>query len=309
MRVRRSIVLALLVAAPAFAQQTSPRTLAEELQGEALTAFDQGRALFEHGDYATAHAKFRAALEASSNPRLLWNMAACSSKQKRYARAIDEAERFVAEGGTALGDDQVGRAVNFVREMKTYVAEATFTVEPAEAVLSVDRQVRPLKSGAASVLLEVGDHELLVEREGFEPLRETLAVSTPKAFSRTLKLRAIVTTARLVVDAPADAVIELDGTSVARGRFEGSVDPGVHRLRVHAEGRESYASVIDLNAGSAKVLTVSLVDASASRPWWPWVLGGTALACGAAVGGYFLFKPEATQEPQVPGTLGSIYLR
>lgn len=305
-----TILLAgLLIAAPAFAQTKAPRALAEELEGEARLSFDQGKELFEHGDFRTAHAKFRSVYEQSKNPRVLWNLAACSSREKRYARAIAEAERFLAEGGTSLSDEQVGRAVNFVREMKAFVAEVSLSVSPADAAVTLDREATKLTQGAAKVFLELGAHELLLEREGFEPLRTSFAVETPTSQTKSFHLRPIATAARLVVDAPEDARIELDGTLVARGHFEGSVDPGAHRLRVEAQGRDAYASVVDLVAGSAKTISVSLTDSNVGRAWWPWILGGSALAAGAAVGGFFLLRPDPRQEPQVPGTLGTVYLK
>jgi hypothetical protein len=303
------LLVGLLIAAPAFAQTKAPRALAEELEGEARLSFEQGKELFEHGDFRTAHAKFRSVYEQSKNPRVLWNLAACSSREKRYARAIAEAERFLAEGGTSLSDEQVGRAVNFVREMKTFVAEVSLTVAPEDAVVTLDRETTPLLRGTAKVFLEVGAHDLVLEREGFESLHASVAVDTPTPLAKAFRLRPVVTAARLVVDAPADARIELDGTLVARGHFDGSVDPGAHRLRVEAEGRDAYASVVDLVAGSAKTVSVSLSDASAGRAWWPWILGGSALAAGAAVGGFFLLRPDPRQEPQVPGTLGTVYLK
>ena len=36
--------------------------------------------------------------------------------------------------------------------------------------------------------------------------------------------------------------------------------------------------------------------------WWPWVLGGAALAAGLAVGGYFAFRPREAPPPTT-GTL------
>jgi hypothetical protein len=308
-RFLRLVTATWLVTAAAAGQTRATRPLTEELEGDARSAFEQGKDLFEHGDFRTAHAKFRTAYDQSKNPRILWNLAACSSREKRYARAIAEAERFLAEGGTSLSDEQVGRAVNFVREMRAFVAEVSLTVSPVDARVTIDRELAPTEGGTAKVFLEVGTHDLYAEKEGFEPLRSSLAIEAPTALARTIQLRPVVTAARLVVDAPADARIELDGTLVARGHFEGSVEPGAHRLRVEAEGRESYASMVDLVAGSAKTLSISLGEPQEKRSWWPWVIGGTALAAGAAVGGFFLLRPEASQEPQVPGTLGTVYLK
>jgi hypothetical protein len=310
----RLLVLA-LVAAPAAhgqkaapAQTKAPRALAEELQGSARVAFEQGRTLFEHGDYMTAHAKFREAHELSGDVRLVWNMAACSSKLRRYARAIAEAERYLAQGQAVLTAEQQERARAFLVEMRAFVAEATFVVAPEGASLAIDGEPAPVAQGRFTRLLEVGVHEVFAELAGHEPQRERVSVEGPAAFTRQLTLAPIVRLARLVVDAPDDARVFVDDRPEVRGRFEGELPAGTHRVRVEASGREPYAAVVDLAAGASKAMTVTLSPV-ASGPWWPWALGGAAFACGAALGGYFLLKPDPVQESQLPGTLGTVYLR
>jgi hypothetical protein len=307
------VALALVVAAPAFGESVSPvarapRGLAEELQGASRAAFDQARALFEHGDYATAHAKFREAHELSGDARLVWNMAACSSKLRRYARAIAEAERYLEEGRAVLSAEQRERAAAFLAEVRAFVAEATFVVAPDDARVTLDGESLPGVKGRYTRLLEVGDHELVAERPDFLPLRERVTVAGPAAFTRQWTLAPVPRLARLVVEVPEDARVYVDDRPESRGRFEGDVPAGTHRVRVEAPDREPYAAAVDLAAGASKAMTVTLAPRERG-PWWPWVAGGAALACGAALGGYFLLKPDAVQEPQAPGTLGTVYLR
>lgn len=310
----RLLALALVVAPAAWGQKVAPvptkapRALAEELQGPARVAFEQGRTLFEHGDYMTAHAKFREAHELSGDVRLVWNMAACSSKLRRYARAIAEAERYLAQGQAVLTAEQHERASAFLAEMRAFVAEVTFVVAPDGASLAIDGEPVPFSQGRVARLLEVGAHEVVAELAGHEPQRERVSVEGPAAFTRRLTLAPIVRLARLVVEAPEDARVFVDDRPEARGRFEGELPAGTHRIRVEAAGREPYAAAVDLAAGASKAMTVTLSPV-ASGPWWPWALGGAALACGAAIGGYVLFKADPVQEAQLPGTLGTVYLR
>ena len=53
----------MLTACLSFASQKATKSISEELSGAARSAFEQGKTLFEHGDYVTAHAKFKAAYE------------------------------------------------------------------------------------------------------------------------------------------------------------------------------------------------------------------------------------------------------
>ncbi len=259
---RRILTIVVIVCATASLvwAQPKPRPLAEELTGEARAAFESGRELFEHDDFATAHAKFRQAFELSRSPRLLWNMAACSAKQKRYARAIGEVERYLDAGAGSLPAESKDRARAFLTDMKGYVTEATVRVSPADAALTVDDEPRPLRAGAATVFLEVGKHALRAERAGFESASRTLDVADIGKITVRLDLVPL--------------------------------SPGAPRLAAPDPGSPAVSSV-----------------APRERPLWPWIAGGTALAVGAGLGAYFLFKPEPIPSPYVPGSAGTFEVR
>ena len=299
--------LALLVAAPTNARaQPKPaatRTLSEDLQGPARVAFDQGRVLFEHGDYLTAHAKFREAFELSRDVRLVWNMAACSSKQKRYARAIAEAERYLAEGRGVLTAEQQERARTFLGEMRTLVVEATLVVAPEGAAVTIDGEPIAPAEGRLTKLLELGAHDLRITKGGFMPVAQTLTVTETGKATFAFALEVVRRTGRIVVETDREATIAIDGVTVARGYFEGELEPGAHAVRISCDGQDPYDVTAQIAPGTTKQLSISLRSSDAG-PWWPWALGGAVLVAGAAVGGYYLFKPEDRQAPFVPGTAG-----
>jgi hypothetical protein len=305
---RRSRVAALAVAVAlasttrVVAQVKAPRSLADSLEGEARSNFEKGRELFEHGDFATAHAKFRQAYDRSKDPRLVWNMAACSSKQKRYARAIAEAKRYLSEGGNTLTAEQQERARAFVVEMRDLVGETTLVIAPAGASLSIDGEPMGPVSAPIVHLLEVGSHDVRITKDGFVPLAETLFVRDTAARTYAFALEAIAQTGRLVVETDREASIAIDGVAVARGFFEGQLAPGPHAIRIVRDGREPYDVTAQIAAGTTKQLAITL-RSTESTPWWPWAVGGVVVA-GVAVGSYYLFKPEDIRQPYVPGTAG-----
>lgn len=151
-----SLAVALVFAVPAIAAPNrKPKSLSAELSGKALSSYDTGKVLFERGDPATAHAKFKEAYEASRNPRLLWNMAACSLKQKQYVLAIHEAERHLEEGRGQLLPEQIEKAEAFLEELKGLVVEASFELTPSGAKLSVDGEPRSDAVEAKPLMLEL----------------------------------------------------------------------------------------------------------------------------------------------------------
>src|SRR5215472_3221816 len=78
------------------AHAQTPPPLTRSLRGEALAEYEGGRALFKEGEFAGALARFRRASELSSDPRLLWDMAACEQKLGHIAKMATLIDRYLA---------------------------------------------------------------------------------------------------------------------------------------------------------------------------------------------------------------------
>lgn len=299
------IALALVVTGPhAGAQSNVQRPLAEELTGDARASFEQGRALFEHGDYMTAHAKFRSAFEASRNPRLLWNLAACSSKLKRYGRALREADRYL-EAGESLSAEQREKASAFVRELQSLVAHATFVVSPAGARLSLDGEDRGAVDEQSLHALELGPHEVSLARDGYAPLRQTIDVRDTAAVTFAFRLEELRALGRLVVEADGDARVEVDGSRAGYGLVELHLGAGPHRVVVQREGFEPFEAQVSIERDVTRQLQVTLRPrATWLSGWVPWAIGGTLLAAGLGVGAYYVLAPTPVNQPFVRGSTG-----
>ncbi len=286
-------------------------SLSDELRGAARDAYEQARELYEAGDFATSHAKFTQAFELSKNPRLLFNMAACSSKMKRYARALGELDRELREGRGRLAEDQLEKAAAFRATLSGLVAPMQLEVVPTDASVQLDGEARELTPPRGELALDVGRHELRVTREGFEPSIDVIDVRETKPFARRVVLVPISTRARLIVHAPQDARLSLDDAPLAIGSFDGKISVGPHRLRAEAVGRQPYEVTLEASANSTRELTLELRTDSpreSSASWWPWALGG-ALAVGATVGAVIILQPDAERALPPSGTLGSFSVR
>ncbi len=283
----------------AFAQ-AKPKTLAEELNGSALASFEQAKDLLEHGDFATAHAKYKQAYDASKNPRLLWNMAACSTKLKRYARALAEAERHLREGQGKLVPDQEERAKAFAADMRALVAEATVTVEPGGATLVIDREPRGVVEESLTVYLDVGSHDVQIEKAGFETVRTTASVQEVGVTSfRYVMTPVVVATparpaAAPAVPAPAAAVLPVAAapSSSSGLRIAGwtSIAFGVAALGggafMHLQARDAGAAFTSKCQGAAcEAGAAALYDDAAAKATTASALyvGGGALTLLGAV--------------------------
>jgi phosphate/sulfate permease len=120
-------------------------------------------------------------------------------------------------------------------------------------------------------------------------------------------LTAVRTSATLSVVAGSQDVISVDGKVVGSGQWLGTLPAGEHVVRVTAPGKKAYETHLQLTPKGSRTLQVTLADEK-SATVWPWLVGGAAVAVGAAIGGYLLFKPGDQPGKAPQGTLGTIYL-
>jgi hypothetical protein len=76
---------------------------------------------------------------------------------------------------------------------------------------------------------------------------------------------------------------------------------------VTAPGKKAYTASLDLRDGETRGFQVTLEDDHGVGPW-PWIAGGTALAAGMIVGGYFLFRPHDEPAAAPTGTLPTVVI-
>jgi hypothetical protein len=153
----------------------------------------------------------------------------------------------------------------------------------------------------ATLVLAAGekDRQEHVSLKGGAPLA---AASEPSAAAP-----AVAQGAHLVVASDASATVSIDGKAVGTGRFDGRLGPGPHEVSIARSGMQPYEAEVDLREGETRTLDVTL-EPEHHAAVWPWIAGGVAIAAGAAIGGYFLFKPSDTVTPVPAGSLPTAML-
>lgn len=302
------LVAASSVASIAVADPKTAKPLAVALTGEAKSAYEAGKLLYTDGDASGALAKFKKAYDVSHDARLLWNMAACEKSLRHYARAANLVSQYLKDAAELLTAENVASATETQKALRTFTSDVTLSGAPKGARILVDGEPVGTAPLTGPLALDVGTRVLRVEADGFQPWETKLAV----AGNEQLKVAAaLVPTAgaRLRIEAAEGDAVNVDGRPVGAGAWEGALPPGEHRVRVTADGKKPYETVVQIASGGFRTVDVTLEDADTKKPVWPWiVVGGGLLVGGAVVGGYFLFKPK--EEPgQVPtGRLGTVTL-
>ena len=307
---------ALVVAPAAFADDpaqpsTEPKpaestpagaTLGETLTGMAKADYVAARVLYQDGDYASALVKFESAFAASKNPLLLWNMAVCEKSLRHYAKMLGLLERYRVEARDKLTEADVKEVDGLVESVKALVSPLDLTTNEAGAEVLVDGLSLGATPLAKKPLIDVGEHTITLKKKGFREKTERVKVAGGAPLVLAWPLEREVHEGTISVHAaPGDAIF-VDGKAVGTGAYVGKVSSGGHTLRVTAKGFRAHTGEVLVQDGETRRVDVTLEKEASGIPAWVWVAGGVVLASGAAVGGYFIFKPGEAQ-PQVIGTM------
>jgi hypothetical protein len=161
-----------LVAACAIAV-ASTEALCDEGADEAKAAFEDGRVLFEKGEFEAAAAAFRRAYDANPAWKLFYNIGQCEAAAKHHGLAFEAFEAYLAQGGDDIPTDRRDEVVAEIKRLRPMVGSLKVTApDGAEVIIdSEPRGTAPLPGKikvAAGVnhRLEVvlGD-EMLLDRE------------------------------------------------------------------------------------------------------------------------------------------------
>jgi hypothetical protein len=296
-------------APPSPAVVSAPAPLSESLSGPAKEAYEAARILMNNQDPAGALTKYRVAYDASGDPRLLFDMAVCERDLRAYARMQSLLLRYEHDAGQSLSaaqKDDIGAALSAIR---TFVGTIVVTAAEPGVSITVDGEAVGATPLPAPVLLDLGKHTISAKKSGFDPFDRTVEIAGGDEIPVAVVLSPAVHPARLHLVADPGATIILDHTTVARGRFDGTTAPGLHEVQVTAPGKKPYLASLDLHDGETRGLQVTLEDDNRGVSPWLLVAGGTALAVGAVVGGYFLFRTHDEPATAPMGTIPPVILR
>jgi hypothetical protein len=265
--------------------------------------YDAGKLLFGDGDFNGALLKFSAAYDTSKDPVLLFNMVACEEKLRHYAKAVTYIDRYLAEGGALLTDQDRADAKSLRDTMQAFTAPITINVSEPDADVSIDDEVLGRSPLKAPVVVDIGERHIVVRKPGFKDFTTTLKVSV--AASVDAQLVKEVHEGRLEVRAPDGAAIKIDGNAVGIGSWTGTLASGGHTLNVTAPQMRQYQTEVTLQDAQTRTVEVSLEPESKTGglPWWAWVGGSVVVVAGASVGGYFLLHKSDTYAPTTSGTI------
>ncbi len=279
-----------------------PPSLSESLKDTAKADYESGKVLFTDGDYAGSLVKFSSAFDASKDPRLLWNMAACEKNLRHYSKALKLVRQYVTDGDKVLTDQDKQEANELIKVMEPFTAKLKLSVDEPGSEVTIDDEVIG-KSPVEPLVVDIGTRKLRVHKEEFEDFNKELPVGGAMEVSVDVKMVKIVHEGRINVKASNDATIAIDDKVVGTGTWSGVLPSGGHTLKVTAPKFRVYQAEVLIQDKQSRDVAVTLeAEPSKGLPAWAWITGGVVVAGGLAVGGYFIFK----QDPKYDGPSGNL---
>lgn len=279
-----------------------PPSLSESLKDTAKADYESGKVLFTDGDYAGSLVKFSSAFDASKDPRLLWNMAACEKNLRHYSKALKLVRQYVTDGDKVLNDQDKQEANELIKVMEPFTAKLKLSVDEPGSEVTIDDEVIG-KSPVEPLVVDIGTRKLRVHKEEFEDFNKELPVGGAMEVSVDVKMVKIVHEGRINVKASNDATIAIDDKVVGTGTWSGVLPSGGHTLKVTAPKFRVYQAEVLIQDKQSRDVAVTLeAEPSKGLPAWAWITGGVVVAGGLAVGGYFIFK----QDPKYDGPSGNL---
>lgn len=252
---------------PAAAPASPARPpLEDTLTGEAKTDYAAAKVLYGDGDYAGALVKFSAAYDASKDPRLLWDMAACQKNLRHYAKVIALVHRYLDEGGSALSEQDKSDARALLVAIEPFTAQLTIDVNQPGSKIYVDSELVGTSPLPKPVVVDIGMRQIRVTKPGYVEFDKALPVGGAKDVTEKVELREKPHIGKLSVSSSPGARITLDGKQVGKGSFSATVPSGRHTLRVTAPGMRPYSSAVVIQDNETRNVDVVLEPIPEAAP-------------------------------------------
>ena len=317
-----SLVLAISGVAHAEPREPHESPEVQKARAEFVTATDH----VKNARWGEALAAFERSGSMRPHALTTYNIGACERALGRYTRArqtlVKAVEADEASGSRELPRSFAEDARRWIKEIDGILVRASVTLAPADATLLVDgaplvREGDVLVAGLApgdrgvatpgvqfTLVVDPGDHIIALSRAGFANAVVTKTFAAGSRPALALDLRSLPATIRISANLQG-AVVSVDDldTGVAPTQIERPA--GAYHVAVRKKGYVPYLTTVRVNAGDNPSLQANLAEETTPvyKKFWFWTLATTVIA-GAAVGTYFLTRPDPQRPAPDGGGIG-----
>jgi hypothetical protein len=166
-----------LLAAAVLGLLSQPCRAQDEEPDPARKHFEQGVLLFQDEDYEGALVSFLASFDANPNYKVRYNIGLCLQALHRYTEAERHLKAYLAEGAGSIPTERIAEVNDILIELGNVIGEIEVSSEVEGATVYLDDQMVGKTPLGSSLRVDIGLHEIRVEKEGHESFETE--VTTP----------------------------------------------------------------------------------------------------------------------------------
>lgn len=163
--------------------------VSDAAQQRALQLFRDGNVFFEQSKYTEAVAKYELALAAWDHPNIRFNMAICLINMRQPLVAWSHLQQALRFGEAPLGKQHHAEALTYVAVLESSLAELTVKSPQPEVRVMVDGGQVLAGTGAHTMKLLAGKHQLVASRPGYITESRALDLPAGKPVIEAIELR------------------------------------------------------------------------------------------------------------------------
>jgi hypothetical protein len=150
--------------------------LGDSLKGQSKSLYLESRNKFHDGAFAEALALLEQASQLSSDPRLLWNMAACENKLHHFARAMVLVDRYLKASALLISDEERKEVNQFLSAARAFTGQVRVETKLAGVKVFVDSVAVGTTPFPRTLWVDQGDHQVRFEQPGYQTLERSESV-------------------------------------------------------------------------------------------------------------------------------------
>jgi hypothetical protein len=150
---------------------------------------------------------------------------------KIFKKGYQPLQIILSDNGITLKEKEVWQ-IKIAGEEQANVLPVTFRYSPDDATLFIDGNIT---SGDHTHILSVGDHQISLEKPGYQNLRKTITVSQKQVFFEWQMEEAPDAGLQITTE-PSGATIYLDDVKLGESPIAAFYPPGIYPIKITKEG-------------------------------------------------------------------------
>lgn len=162
---------------PEAAAPAAAPTIDDANVAEARRRFDRGLRLYNDGDFTLALIEFERAYELVANYRVLYNIGQVSIQLRRYAKAREALEQYLAQSGAEIDATRLAEVQADIDMLKPRTAKLLVTSDAPKAKVLLDGELLGTLPLSGAVLVDAGNHLVKVDAPGYQSSERSVVLA------------------------------------------------------------------------------------------------------------------------------------